>query len=70
MGKVVAGITTSLDGYIAGPDDGPGCGLGAGGERLFDGFDQSLDLEHVWLRQSPYATFLHYRVKRPGAGQG
>ena len=53
-----------------GPDDGPGCGLGAGGERLFDGFGQSLDLEHVWVRQSPYATFLHYQVKRPGAGQG
>jgi hypothetical protein len=41
-----------------------------GGKRLFDGFDQSLDLEHVWVRQSPYATFLHYRVKRPGDGQG
>ena len=34
MGKVNAGITTSVDGYIAGPDDGPGKGLGEGGERL------------------------------------
>lgn len=34
MGKVVASITTSIDGYIAGPHDGPGCGLGVGGERL------------------------------------
>jgi dihydrofolate reductase len=34
MGKVVAGITISVDGYITGPDDGPGCGLGVGGERL------------------------------------
>ena len=34
MGDVLAGITTSVDGYIAGPDDGPGRGLGAGGERL------------------------------------
>jgi dihydrofolate reductase len=34
MGKVVAGITISLDGYITGPNDGPGCGLGVGGERL------------------------------------
>ena len=34
MGKIVAGITTSVDGYITGPDDGPGCGLGVGGERL------------------------------------
>ena len=24
MTKVAAGITTSLDGYITGPDDGPG----------------------------------------------
>lgn len=31
---VLAGITTSVDGYIAGPDDGPGKGLGEGGERL------------------------------------
>lgn len=34
MGRVVAGMPTSVDGYIAGPDDGPGRGLGAGGERL------------------------------------
>src|SRR3954451_21356679 len=34
MSKVMAGITTSVDGYITGPDDGPGCGLGVGGERL------------------------------------
>src|SRR5262245_21247248 len=34
MTKVLAGITTSLDDYITGPDDGPGQGLGEGGERL------------------------------------
>jgi len=34
MGKVAAGITMSVDGYITGPHDGPGCGLGVGGERL------------------------------------
>ena len=34
MGKVIASITTSVDGYVTGPDDGPGCGLGTGGERL------------------------------------
>ena len=28
MTKVAAGITTSLDGYITGPNDGPGRGLG------------------------------------------
>jgi len=35
-----------------------------GGKRLFDGFTQSLELEHLWVRQSRYATFIHYRVKR------
>jgi len=34
MGKVLAGITISVDGFITGPGDGPGCGLGAGGEGL------------------------------------
>lgn len=34
MTKVIAGITTSVDGYITGPNDRPGRGLGDGGERL------------------------------------
>jgi dihydrofolate reductase len=34
-----------------------------GGKRLFDGFTKSLDLEHLGVRQSPYATFIDYRVK-------
>jgi len=34
MTQVNAGITTSVDGYIVGPNDGPGRGLGDGGERL------------------------------------
>jgi dihydrofolate reductase len=33
-----------------------------GGKRLFEGFSQSLDLEHVGVRQSPFATFIDYRV--------
>jgi dihydrofolate reductase len=36
MGKVVLDITTSLDGFVAGPNDGPELGLGEGGERLHD----------------------------------
>jgi dihydrofolate reductase len=44
MGKVVAQITTSLDGYITGPDDGPGRGLGRGGERL-----------HYWVFGGPWS---------------
>ena len=34
-----------------------------GGKRLFDGFTQSLELEHIGVRQSPFATFINYRVE-------
>jgi dihydrofolate reductase len=43
MTKVIAGITTSVDGYITGPNDGPGKGLGEGGERL-----------HYWVFGGPW----------------
>jgi len=36
MGNVVVGLSMSLDGFIAGPNDGPGNPLGDGGLRLFD----------------------------------
>jgi dihydrofolate reductase len=44
MPKVIAGITMSVDGYITGPDDGPGKGLGEGGERL-----------HYWVFGGPWS---------------
>ena len=37
--------------------------LGAG-KRLFEGFTSSLELEHIGVRQSPFATFIDYRVRR------
>ncbi len=43
MAKVIASISTSLDGYITGPDDRPGSGLGRGGERL-----------HHWVMGGPW----------------
>src|SRR3954451_13087067 len=43
MGKVIASITTSVDGYVTGPDDGPQYGLGRGGERL-----------HYWVMGGPW----------------
>lgn len=43
MATVSAGLTVSVDGYYAGPDDGPGCGLGKGGERL-----------HYWVFGGPW----------------
>jgi dihydrofolate reductase len=36
MGKIVLYMWMSLDGFIAGPEDGPDQGLGIGGERLHD----------------------------------
>ena len=36
MGKVIVDLSMSLDGYIAGPNDGPGNPLGDGGEPLFE----------------------------------
>lgn len=43
MGKLVADITMSLDGFITGPDDGPGRGLGERGEQL-----------HNWVMGHPW----------------
>jgi dihydrofolate reductase len=43
MTKVLAVITTSVDGYVTGPNDGPGKGLGEGGERL-----------HHWVFGGPW----------------
>ena len=43
MTKVMAGITTSVDGYVTGPNDGPERGLGEGGERL-----------HWWVFGGPW----------------
>lgn len=43
MTKIIAAITISVDGYITGPDDGPGKGLGEGGERL-----------HYWVFGGPW----------------
>jgi dihydrofolate reductase len=36
MSKVRVELSMSLDGFIAGPNDGPGNGLGDGGARLFE----------------------------------
>lgn len=43
MSNVTAAITVSVDGYVAAPEDGPGKGLGAGGERL-----------HNWVFGGPW----------------
>ena len=53
MAEVKAGITSSLDGFTTGPNDGPGCGLGDGGERL-----------HYWVFGGPWT----YDDERPDGG--
>jgi dihydrofolate reductase len=47
---VIVDLSMSLDGFIAGPDDGPGQPLGQGGEALFEW--QSTGPEEIspWLR--------------------
>lgn len=55
MGKIIATITMSVDGYITGPDDGPGKGLGEGGERL-----------HYWVFGGPWT----YENEPHGAPDG
>lgn len=54
--SVLASITTSVDGYVTGPDDGPGQGLGRGGERL-----------HYWVMGGPWTYDTEHE---PGAGMG
>jgi dihydrofolate reductase len=54
MSKVIATITTSVDGFYAGPDDGPGTGLGVGGERL-----------HYWVMGGPWT---YETEAEPGIG--
>jgi dihydrofolate reductase len=58
MSKVTASITTSVDGYITGPDDGPAMGLGAGGERL-----------HYWVFGGPW-SYDAEPGSEPGANLG
>jgi dihydrofolate reductase len=56
MTQVAAGITISLDGYITGPNDGPGRGLGDGGERL-----------HYWVFGGPWSYDEEPRGEPTGA---
>src|SRR5512142_1284741 len=56
MTMVAASITTSVDGYITGPNDGPGCGLGEGGERL-----------HYWVFGGPWTYDNPARGEATGA---
>jgi dihydrofolate reductase len=69
--KVIAGITTSVDGYITGPDDGPEHGLGIGGERLHNwvmGGPWTYDGEHAFEMSAEDREFYDEFVAGIGSG--
>ncbi len=47
MGKVIVRLSVSLDGFIAGPNDGPDNPLGDGGEHLFEWYSSG-DTDFEW----------------------
>jgi dihydrofolate reductase len=70
MARVITGLATSLDGFIAGADDGPAKPLGVGGERLFDWFRDggTASRFYEWMRMSaPSAEFFDNHAARVGA---
>ncbi len=73
MTKVSMGLTISLDGFIAGPNDGPEHPLGEGGMRLFDWYaagDTEYDLpgtEMSFMVSSQSAELLREAHRRMGA---
>jgi dihydrofolate reductase len=58
MGKVFASFSISLDGFIAGPDDGPDYPLGRGGERLFS-----------WMNAGPESNRVNEFLAPPDASK-
>jgi hypothetical protein len=58
MTRIIAGISVSLDGFVAGPDRSPDNGLGTGGEPL-----------HTWAfsHDPDDRRFLHEGTARSGA---
>ncbi len=71
MSKVIASITTSVDGYVTGPDDGPEYGLGIGGERLHYwvmGGPWTYDGEHAFAMSEADKEFFDGMTANLGAG--
>jgi len=65
MSKVAINMTMSLDGFVAGPEDGADHPLGRhGGARLFDALPEGLLLERLSVSDDPYATHLRYPVAK------
>jgi dihydrofolate reductase len=58
MGAVVVDLSVSLDGFVAGPDDGPHLPLGRGGEHLF-----------TWMSAGPESNRVERRIAPPAASK-
>ncbi len=57
MGKVIIDITMSLDGFVTGPNDGPGNGLGDGGRVLHEWvFEGRTEADEQLLVDEPMKT--------------
>ena len=74
MGKVVFNMTMSLDGFVAGLNDGPENGLGDGGDRLFEWYfsgDTEVPISDgnmVLKVSSQSAAILNASFEKYGAG--
>ena len=71
MGKLVAEITMSVDGFITGPDDAPGRGLGEGGDALHNwvlGGPWRYDGEHPFAPVDVDRGVLQHAMASIGAG--
>ena len=56
MSATVLYMSMSLDGFIAGPNEGPGNGLGDGGHRLHEWFLTGADADHKGIGRSAGAN--------------
>ena len=57
MGKVIVDITMSLDGFVTGPNDGRGNGLGDGGQVLHEWTDTGrTEADNLLLFEEPMQT--------------
>ena len=74
MGKIVFNMTMSLDGFVAGPNDGPENGLGDGGDPLFTWYfsgetEVPISDGNMVLKVSPQsAEILNEAFQNYGAG--
>jgi dihydrofolate reductase len=71
VSKVIASITTSVDGHITGHDDGPQYGLGRGGERLHNwvmGGPWTYDGDHDFAMHGPDKEFFEDLTSTVGSG--